>query len=124
VSRRVTAEEAANASYAELMAMQEAGDLPGLDGKPRRTNADRAKNYQTRREALIAKLGGKCVVKGCTNTDLELDHIGPTRDWRASDKPRWVRIKLYEQEAERGELQLLCGDHNKRKGKPKRRRAS
>ncbi len=78
------------------------------------TSTQRSKAmYHRRRAALIARLGGKCVYPGCDETErLELHHEdnGARRHWRQMN--RWTRIKHYEEDAEKGMIQLLCHAHH------------
>jgi len=116
----VSREEAERASLAELWAMQAAGDLPAFGSERRRTSAQRAATYHARREALIARLGGRCVEPGCgTSERLEFDHV-QRRRWIAARTNRWTRIARYEREAAAGAIVLRCRSHNARKGKPER----
>lgn len=78
--------------------------------KRRRAHKAYIAKIKARREALVEKLGGKCVFCGVTE-NLEFDHPNG-RTWCCRDKARWTRIKLYEQEAERSEIRLLCRSCN------------
>lgn len=70
------------------------------------------RSYRRRRQALIERMGGRCVLCGSTE-QLELDHPYG-REWKAKDVNRWTRIKLYEQDFEFGNLRLLCKPCNLR----------
>jgi hypothetical protein len=66
---------------------------------------------QESRSRLLERLGGECAKCGATE-NLELDHpFG--REWVARDKNRWVRMKLYWQDYESGNLRILCERCNK-----------
>jgi len=65
-------------------------------------------NLQTRRRALIAKLGGVCASCG-TKRGLQFDHLKPRR-WKPSKLSRSTRLRVYERAARAGKLQLLCAD--------------
>ncbi len=69
-----------------------------------------------RREALLARLGGKCVKCGST-VHLTFDHIRGIQ-WDASRMSSHQRLKRYEQEVDEGLLQLLCFPCNQKKGRP------
>lgn len=72
--------------------------------------------YRRRKEALINKLGGVC--KHCgTEEGLTFDHIH-ARDWEPNSVHGTKRLRIYEEEAEAGKIQLLCGLCNSKKGKP------
>jgi len=49
--------------------------------------------------------------------DLEFDHKF-IRTWHNSDFWSNVKLSILEREAAQGKLQLLCGFHNRQKGKP------
>ena len=72
--------------------------------------------YQKRRAALIEKLGGVCVYckrDGIENrTDLEFDHKFGNRTWCMRKLGPLQRLKRIELEADKGEIQILCGRHN------------
>ena len=76
----------------------------------------RVRNYHKRRSKLIKKLGGECAKCG-RKRNLTFDHLKP-RTWSCRKLARWVRIKRYEEEAEKGLIQVLCADCNRRKGEP------
>ncbi len=63
--------------------------------------------WRRRKAALLAKLGGKCRKCGATE-DLHFHHtVG--RSWgRPGRLSMASRVKRYEEDAERGELELLC----------------
>ena len=63
-----------------------------------------------RRAALVMKLGGRCIHCGATE-NLEFDHHSG-RNWTIRDKSRWTRMSIYEREAARGRLRLLCRSCN------------
>lgn len=74
------------------------------------------RNREKRRQRIIDFLGGKCA--GCGTTfDLTFDHTNG-RDWDVRAVHSWTRLRIYEQEAKDGKLQLLCLTCNSRKGKP------
>ena len=81
----------------------------------KRTAAKRAQTYHARRRAIIAHLGGCCVI--CHSTEqLEVDGInGHPRQPRSM--ARWNRIAMYERQAALGELQVLCKRCNASKGR-------
>lgn len=63
-----------------------------------------------RRAKLIAALGGKCYM--CeSKIDLEFDHIHG-RNWTPREVAHSKRMTIYEEEASRGLLRLLCKVHN------------
>lgn len=67
---------------------------------------------ERRRVELIERLGGKCEI--CkSRKKLEIDHPHG-RDWKVEKVASHMRIKIYEAEAARGEVRLLCSDCNKR----------
>lgn len=69
------------------------------------------------RAALLAKLGGKCVL--CQKDDpdkLEFDHING-RNYEPRKLSYKMRMIRYRREAAKGELRLLCGDCNRRERK-------
>lgn len=63
-----------------------------------------------RRRALIRALGGKCAVCGSTEK-LELDHKAP-RDWTPSTRSKTQRLRAYQAEAKKGNVQVLCAQHH------------
>ena len=90
------------------------------DGVLRRRSKSeiRRATIQTRRSALVQRLGGACEA-ACDwevcSPDLQFDHKnGRDYDLRALDQ--YTRIRLYEEEAEQGLIQILCGYHNRVKG--------
>lgn len=73
---------------------------------------------QVRREAIIDRLGRKCVhcgTKGSKKNKLEVDHKKP-RDWYLRAFSQLGRVRRYEQEEKEGKLQVLCAKCNKIKG--------
>jgi hypothetical protein len=59
-----------------------------------------------RRNFLIISLGGKCRL--CRSTEnIELDHPNG-KDWEARKLSPQMRMKRYEEDNERGQLDLLC----------------
>lgn len=78
------------------------------------TPEQRRQAYHQRREALIERLGCRCVNCGTTQR-LEFDHIIPA-DWSRRHYDYIARIKLYEAEASVGAIQLLCRSCNASKG--------
>ncbi len=74
------------------------------------------RNARRRRRILIEALGGCCANCGTTE-DLELHHTEP-RTWRARDHASWHRQVKYEEDWEKGILQVLCGTCNKQAGSP------
>lgn len=63
---------------------------------------------QSRKLALIQKLGGKCV--SCDEDDpavLEFHHKYG-KSWRSRDYSRFQRMAKYEEDADAGEIELLC----------------
>lgn len=67
-----------------------------------------------RRDALVARLGGACV-RCHASERLEFDHPRG-RSWHPKRVSRWRRIKLYELDADAGNLRLLCRRCNARDG--------
>jgi len=61
---------------------------------------------KVRRAALVASLGGQCVMCGAVEK-LDIHHLG-VRLWKAAELARWQRVRWYEQEARDGEVVLLC----------------
>lgn len=80
------------------------------------TREQRTETYRRKRQELLTFLGGVCVECGATES-LEFDHLKP-REWVTRDVNRLQRIKLYREEAERGDIVLRCGTCNKVKGSP------
>jgi hypothetical protein len=74
----------------------------------------KSENAKRRREVLREKLGGVCSMCG-TRLDLQFDFIksdgGKHHALSSVD-----RVRAYEIEFGRGNLQLLCGQHNREKG--------
>lgn len=70
---------------------------------------------KSERERLIDELGGRCVECGALE-GLQFDHKTGLRRWIARNLSRWMRMVHYRREAAQGELQLLCGDCNRKKG--------
>ena len=66
-----------------------------------------------KREELISFLGGKCVRCDATE-NLEFDHIYGTT-WIIKKKASDWRISVYNEEAKRGLIQLLCKECNLKK---------
>jgi len=82
-----------------------------------------ASEYAEARAALVAEMGGKCVVEHdgvpCGSTTmLEFDHTFP-RDWHPRKKNRMQRLRLYRRDWLRGTCQLACHACNQANGKPK-----
>lgn len=69
-----------------------------------------------RRQALIQRLGGKCVDCGSI-IDLEFDHL-KTRTWCTRKLSQIQRMVKYEEEATAKLIELRCGPCNKAKGRP------
>ncbi len=93
--------------------------MPRTNRRKRTRNPNtlkRRKLYSARKAALVERLGGKCAQCGAT-TDLTFDHLLP-RTWKSKDVHATKRLRLYAEEAERGEIQLLCGRCNSSKGAP------
>lgn len=66
-----------------------------------------------RKLRLIAKLGGKCVVCGESDVSLLEFHHKYGKNWTSNQVWSNQRIRIYEQEAEKGLIELLCDDcHN------------
>lgn len=88
-----------------------------LEYQAKRTRRREAakKAYRLRRQRLLARLGGVCVYCGCAvPAKLEFDHIKPAT-WPRDKTNSRKRLKIYEQEAAAGLLQILCSDCNKKK---------
>lgn len=78
----------------------------------------RKAGYRRQRIKLIVFLGGKCRQCGEDNPDkLEFNHL-KERTWIANKTARWVRIARYWREAREGVIELLCGECNKKYGRP------
>lgn len=75
-----------------------------------------------RRLELVAALGGKCAVAGCTRTNLEIDHVDG-RDYEARKLDPSLRATRYWREFLSGvRLQVLCKYHNGQRGRPQANR--
>lgn len=68
------------------------------------------------RGKLIHFLGGRCKECG-TEDELEPHHIVP-RTWKSSEVWRTKRLRLYLEEAARGDIVLLCRSCNATIGQP------
>jgi 5-methylcytosine-specific restriction endonuclease McrA len=68
-----------------------------------------------RRQALIDKLGGKCTICGSIKK-LEFDHYPKRCDFDHNKLSQWTRLKRYEQDAEAGNLRILCSKCNQSHG--------
>lgn len=91
---------------------------PSEAEKRKRVHRKVVKKYKADRLELISQLGGKCV--RCEETRprrLEFHHIRE-RTWVARELSRWSRMKRYREEAEAGEIELLCRSCNAKLGKP------
>lgn len=86
----------------------------GVVDTRKKTAADRAKHYHSRRAAIIAALGGKC--KDCGTTEkLEIDgENGHPRQPRKLS--RWTRVRMYETQLAAGELNCRCRRCNAKRG--------
>ncbi|HEY6009241.1 MAG TPA: hypothetical protein VIU40_13025 [Geobacteraceae bacterium] len=67
------------------------------------------------RAALLRDMGAKCVSCGATQS-LEFDCIEPRPDGHAKRLDPSRRIVYYRRQRQCGNLQILCGTCNKRKG--------
>jgi len=77
-------------------------------------SAYQARNYATRRAALVTLLGGKCAYCGTTHK-LELDAIhGHIQQPRTLN--RWTRVRMYEADRRNGNLRVLCRRCNASRG--------
>ena len=76
----------------------------------------RRKRAAIRRRILIAAMGGECMDCGSTE-NLEFHHTEP-RQWVASQEKYDRRQTLYEEDWDKGVLELLCGACNKKHGCP------
>lgn len=77
--------------------------------------ASRQVEWARRRRAyLIAALGGKCAVCGST-TSLTFDCIRPRGDAH-HQLSSVARLAFYWREMQKGNVQLLCAEHNWKKG--------
>ena len=84
----------------------------------------KARMAQTRKAAIIERLGGRCVNcktrgtrrarKGFRNV-LEIEHVKP-RKWRLRNYSQMGRVRIYEREERRGLLKVLCSICNRSKG--------
>jgi len=70
------------------------------------------------KESLLNLLGNKCVNCGATE-DLEFDHIHATKTYTSCRMASLDRLRRYQEEISRGEIQLLCGPCNRKKGVPR-----
>jgi 5-methylcytosine-specific restriction endonuclease McrA len=89
--------------------------MPYKDKKFQRTYDRRWKRetYHKRRQALIERMGGKCAQCG-TAENLEFNHIYQ-RTWFCEQYGAApTMIKRYTEDFERGHLNLLCSECNKR----------
>ena len=68
-----------------------------------------------RRLALIERLGGRCAVCGSTDA-LQLDHYPAPATWDQRAVGMIHRIRIYEREAARGLLRVLCANCNASEG--------
>lgn len=65
-----------------------------------------AQRIKVRRDKLLCALGGKCYI--CNSVrDLEFDHIHG-RNWTPREVAQSRRMAIYEEEARRGLLRILC----------------
>lgn len=95
-----------------------AGNIRRRTDDPAKKTIRRRKVYQKRRDALIEKLGSKCVECGEETAEkLTFDHIHG-RDWDIRKVHGTKRLRIYAEEAEAGKIQLLCLSCNSAKGKP------
>lgn len=81
------------------------------------TGAERMVRHRLKRRGeLLAALGRKCAECGTTD-NLEFDHLYQ-RDWKSNQVWASTRLRIYAEEARRGEIQVLCRGCNARKGQP------
>jgi hypothetical protein len=67
----------------------------------------------TWRRFFIRLLGGKCNHNGCDAIeDLEIDHIVPVENNAMSGAGRFKRLQDWREQFLKGNLQLLCKEHN------------
>lgn len=96
----------------------------------RKTADQRRESYRRLRSCLILALGGRCVGCGTGNHAVLEFHHTVSRLWNAAKASRSTRLANYHREAIRiddetgqatltGEIELRCGDCNKRIGKSK-----
>ena len=85
----------------------------------RRSSTSRARYLagwaDKKRAELIAKLGGKCALKGDGKCNGEIEFHHPFgRDWKLEDFSRWQRVIKYRRESDLGLIELRCRYHNRR----------
>ncbi len=74
------------------------------------------RNRARRLAKLLKQLGGRCQECG-SRRHLTIDHIYG-RDWDIRKVHSWKRLRIYEEEADAGKVQILCLSCNSRKGQP------
>lgn len=84
--------------------------------RPKPGTIARRAHYRRVKRDLEKQLGGKCVDCGGT-VRLTFDHIHG-RDWDIRRVHATKRLRIYQEEADAGLLQLLCLWCNSRKGQP------
>lgn len=70
-------------------------------------------------DKLVEDLGGKCAKCGTTE-NLTIDHIDGC-EFDHNDVEWSHRVSIYRREAKEGKLQILCDEHNRKKGDPRDR---
>jgi 5-methylcytosine-specific restriction endonuclease McrA len=73
--------------------------------------------HQELRNQVLNLLGPTCRKCGATE-NLEFDHVHDTKAYVTCRMSRLHRHRVYLEEAKRGELQILCAECNRLKGKP------
>jgi len=83
------------------------------------SNEQRREQLRKESNALKIEMGNKCSIYGCTNTNLQFDHIYG-RAYDLDSGYSIYTIRRYREEWLKGELRLLCSHHNQSFGATKK----